>query len=148
VTSRPTMTVARYVAALSPDRRAIVVALRQLLRRHRRLREEMAVNPTGDIVMYRDGDRFAFGLADRKDGVGLYALGLPRIRPVLEEYGPRFGRLLVGVYCVRFRHLDELDAPLLGNFIRDLLAIPEVAKPASTPDRKRRAPRSGASRKS
>jgi len=80
----------------------------------------MAVNPSGDIVMYVDQERYVFGLADRKDGVCLYALGLPRIRPVLEEYGPKFGKRRLGVYGFRFRHLDEIDQPLLEAFVDEI----------------------------
>src|SRR5262245_28044203 len=94
-----TTTVAQYVARLEPDRRAIMTAIRKTLRRRKTFREVMAINPSGDIVMFQDHERYVFGLADRKDGVCLYALGLPLIRPVLKVYGPRFGKRRVGVYC-------------------------------------------------
>ncbi len=120
MTTRPTTSVAQYVARLAPDRRAIMLAIRKMLRHLKTLREVMAVNPSGDIVMYMDQERYVFGLVDRKDGVRLYALGLPLIRPVLKKYGPKFGKLRVGVYCFRFRHLDEIDQPLLEQFVRDI----------------------------
>ena len=114
------MSVAQYFAGIAPERRAIAMAIRKILRHRKTLREVMAVNPSGDIVMYMDQERYAFGLVDRKDGVRLYALGLPLIRPVLEKYGPKFGKLRVGVYCFRFRRLDEIDEPLLKQFVQDI----------------------------
>ncbi len=120
MTTRPTMSVARYIAGLAPDRRAILMAIRKLLRQRKTLREEMAVNPSGDIVMYADQERYVYGLVDRKDGVRLYALGLPLIRPVLQKYGPKFGKRRVGVYCFRFRTLEEIDRPLLEQFLQDI----------------------------
>jgi hypothetical protein len=114
------MTVAQYIASLPPERRAMMSAIRKVLRRHKPLREAMAVNPSGDIVMYSDQERHVFGLVDRADGVRLYALGLPLIRPVLKKYGPKFGKRLVGVYSFRFRQLDEIDLPLLEDFVRDI----------------------------
>src|SRR5262245_37885782 len=117
MTTRPTKSVAQYVAGLTPDRRAILTAIRKTLRQCKTLQEEMGVNPSGDIVMYKDQKRYVFGLVDRKDGVRLCALGLPLIRPVLEKYGPKFGKLRVGVYCFRFKQLDEIDQPLLEEFV-------------------------------
>jgi hypothetical protein len=120
MSTRPTMSVAQYFAELAPDRRATVMAIRKILRHRKSLREVMAVNPSGDIVMYMDQERYAFGLVDRKDGVHLYALGLPLIRPVLEKYGPKFGKRRVGVYGFRFRHFDEIDQPLLEDFVEEI----------------------------
>ena len=118
--TRASMSVAQYFASLAPDRRAMAIAIRKILLHSKTLREEMAVNPSGDIVMYADQGRHVFGLVDRKDGVRLYALGLPLIRPVLKKYGPKFGKLRVGVYCFRFRRLDEIDQPLLKDFVREI----------------------------
>lgn len=115
--TRTPMTVAHYIAALAPERRAIFTAIRKLLRQDKRLRESMAVNPSGDIVLYTHGERPAFGLVARKDGVRLYALGLPLIRPVLEKYGPKFGKLRLGVYGFRFRQIGDLDPALLADFV-------------------------------
>jgi hypothetical protein len=119
----PAMSVAQYIARLEPDRRAMIRAIRKILRHHKSLREVMAVNPSGDIVMYMDQERYAFGLVDRKDGLRLYALGLPLIRPVLKKYGSRFGKLRVGVYCYRFRSLDEIDQPLIEQFVQDIVHL-------------------------
>lgn len=121
--ARTPMTVARYVAALAPERRALFTAIRKILRRDKRLRESMAVNPSGDIVMYTHGERPVFALVERKDGVRLYALGLPLIRPVLETYGPKFGKLRQGVYGFRFREISDLDPALLADFVRAIGAL-------------------------
>jgi len=138
MTTPSTMTVAQYFAKLAPDRRAMVMAVRKILRRRKTLREVMAVNPSGDIVMYEDQERYVFGLVDRKDGVCLYALGVPLIRPVLEKHGPKFGKRRVGVYCFRFRHLDEIDQPLLEDLVEDIGKLSGTRtprKPARVPRR-------------
>lgn len=140
---RPTTSVAHYVAGLAPDRRAVMMAIRKILLRHKTLREEMAVNPSGDIVMYLDQERYAFGLVDRKDGVVLSALGLPLIRPVLKEFGPKFGKLRVGVYGFRFRHLDELDQPLLEQLVQEIGKLSGVAASRKAVAGKGRAPSRG-----
>jgi hypothetical protein len=126
MTTRPTKSVAQYVARLAPDRRAILMTIRKILRQSKALREVMAVNPSGDIIMYVNHERYVYGLVDRKDGVRLYALGLPLIRPVLKTYGPKFGKLRVGVYCFRFRHLEELDQPLLRHLVQEIGKLSNV----------------------
>ena len=138
---RPTMSVAQYFARLAPDRRAMAMAIRKILRHRKTLREVMAVNPSGDIVMYEDQERYVFGLVDRKDGVCLYALGLPLIRPVLEKHGPKFGKRRVGVYCFRFRHLDEIDQPLLEDLVEDIGKLSGTRAPKRPASGPRRIPR-------
>ena len=141
MTTPSTMTVAQYFAGLAPDRRAIVMAVRKILRHRKTLREVMAVNPSGNIVMYEDQERYVFGLVDRRDGVCLYALGLPLIRPVLEKYGPKFGKRRVGVYCFRFRDLDEIDQPLLEALVEDIGKLSGTRAATKSPSVPRRAPR-------
>jgi len=141
MTKRPTMTVVQYFAGLAPDRRAMAMAIRKILRHRKTLREVMAVNPSGDIVMYEDHERYVFGLADRKDGVCLYALGLPLIRPVLEKHGPKFGKRRVGVYCFRFRQLDEIEPPLLEALVEDIGKLSSTKSPSKPANAPRRTPR-------
>lgn len=86
----------------------------------------MGVNPSGEIVLYAEGERLAFGLVDKKDGVHLLALGLPRIRPVLERLGPRFGARRVGVYGFRFRTLDQVDVELIERLVREIAKLPNA----------------------
>jgi len=73
------------------------MTVRKILRQSKTLREEMAVKPSGDIVMHMDQEWYVHGLVDRTDGVRLHALGLPLIRPVLKLHGPGFGNRRVGV---------------------------------------------------
>jgi len=53
---------------------------------------------------------------------------------VLEKYGPKFGKRRVGVYCFRFRHLDEIDPPLLEDLVENIAKLSDTrapGKPAS-----------------
>ncbi|MGW5361898.1 DUF1801 domain-containing protein [Actinopolymorpha pittospori] len=117
--------VADYIAALPDGRREIVRAV------HERIRAEV---PELDVRMWtrfigygtyhyryasgREGDWFPVGLTNNKQYVSLYICAADQQGYLAEANAERLGRVSVGMSCIRFRRLDDLDIDVAGELVR------------------------------
>ena len=126
-----TATVAEYLASLPPDRRAVVSAIRDVIRANldRDYEEGMQY---GMIHWYVPLSRFPktyngqplciAGLASQKGYMTLYLLGVygdPELSAWFRTAFAKAGKQLdMGKSCVRFRSLDALPLEVIGETIR------------------------------
>jgi hypothetical protein len=139
-------TVEAYLEELPAERRAVISAVRELIRR--RLPQGYAEAMNWGMISYevpleRHRDTYNrqplayIGLAAQKSYYTLYLMAVPDGSPqkqALEESFAAAGkRLDMGRSCLRFRKLDELPLEVIGDIIagtppEDLIAYYEAAR--------------------
>ena len=144
-TERPRMqsnatTVKEYLAGLPDDRRKAIRTVRTLIRKHLPKGYEEAMNwgmityqvPLSTCPHTYNGQPLMYaGLASQKNHMAVYLTGIYASaggRAVFETaYRATGKRFDVGVSCVRFRDLDDLPLPLIGETIASLSVTDLVA---------------------
>lgn len=129
-------TVAQYLAELPPERRAAIAAVRDVIRRHldKGYAEGMTYGMIGYFVphtVYPKGYHcdpkqplpFA-GLASQKASMSLYLMGCYLMPEETERLRQAFAaagkRLDMGKSCIRFKSVEDLPLPAIGEAIRRL----------------------------
>lgn len=123
-------TVPAYLTALPPERRAVIKAVRALIRSHlpAGYREAMRwgmINYEIPLARYPDtynGQPLCYlALAAQKHHYALYLSGVyvqPHGQAALRQAFARAGKKLdMGKSCLRFRALDDLPADVIGEVI-------------------------------
>jgi hypothetical protein len=131
-------TVAEYLAGLTDDRRKAIRTLRTLIRKHLPTGYEEAMN--WGMITYQvplktcpdtyNGQPLMYAaLASQKNHMAVYLTGIYSSGAARSEFetayratGKRFD---VGKSCVRFRRLDDLPLPLIGETIGSM-SVPEL----------------------
>lgn len=150
VSSKAT-TVRQYLAELPPERRAVVTAVRDVIREHlpAGFEERIQYGMLGyGVPLDRFPDTYngqALGLASlaaQKNYYSLYLMGIygdPKFERWFEQAFLRAGKKLDrGKSCVRFKSLDDLPLDVIGKAIarvgvEDLIALHEASHgPAAT----------------
>ena len=142
-------TVAKYLAALPPERRAVVAAVRNLVREHLPPGYREAVGwgmITYAIPLSRYPDTYNgqplcyVGLAAQKNHYALYLMGAyaesrqyQTLKKAFEKAGKRMD---MGKSCLRFKRLEDLPLAAVGQVIastppKDYIAIFEANRPPS-----------------
>ena len=126
VRAAATKTVTGYLAAIPEAQRSDAQRLHRLIRK-----TAPALKPFvgfgmigyGPIhVRYASGREvnwFVVGLAGRKNGLALHVMPPADGSPMPEIKKDRFPKGDVGVSCVRFKKLADLDAKVLGELIEE-----------------------------
>ncbi len=73
-------------------------------------------------IKYADGktrEFFQIGLSANKTGISVYILGIKDRAYLAKKYGKALGKASVTGYCIRFRHLEDIDIKVLEAAIRD-----------------------------
>jgi len=74
------------------------------------------------IITYANGDTrefFQIGMSANSTGISIYILGIKDKTYLTRTYGKELGKAKVTGYCIRFRHLADIDAGVLEAAIRD-----------------------------
>ena len=126
-------TVAEYLAGLPDDRRKAIKTLRALIRKHLPVGYEEAMN--WGMITYQiplktcpdtyNGQPLMYAaLASQKHHMAVYLTGIYSSETARADFerayrttGKRFD---VGKSCVRFRRLDDLPLPLIGETIASM----------------------------
>lgn len=123
-------TVAEYLRELPPERRAVVAAVRRLVRKHLPSGYEETMN--WGMVTYQVPRKMFQGtsngqpkcyaaLAAQKNYYALYLMSLYLDRQELEAFRTSFQaagkKLDAGKSCVRFRRLDDLVLPAVARLV-------------------------------
>ena len=66
----------------------------------------------------REGDTGVICLASQKHHIGLYLCGCDENGPLARQWGPKLGRTNVGVGCIRFKKLADVDLDALADIAR------------------------------
>ena len=121
----PVKTVAGYIAALPGSQRADAQRLHKLIRKTApTLKPFLSSGMVGYgpiHVPYESGrevDWFAVGVAGRKHGLALHVMPPADGSPMPEIGKDRFPKGDVGMSCVRFRKLDDLDEKAVVALVR------------------------------
>jgi hypothetical protein len=110
-----------FLTSASPDQRAIVRTLREIItRRAGGLAERVSRDKslTGYLVYESPGDQlvFAIGLTGART-VTLHLMPYNGSRELQARYGAAFGPFEVGQGCLRFGDLEELPAEAIGAVV-------------------------------
>lgn len=137
-----------YLDELPEDRREVVAAMRKLVRKHIPKGYEEAVNwgmlcwqiPLASYPTTYNGQPLGYvALATQKNYCALYLLGaymVPAQTAALKDAFAKAGKKLdMGKSCLRFRTLDDLPLPALGELIASMppaafIAAYEANRPA------------------
>lgn len=126
--------VAEYLAALPPDRREAISAVRRVILKNldKDYEEGLSYNMIGYFVPHRvyppgyhcnpqQGVPFA-GLGSQKNHMSLYVMcsyGSPEEERWIREQFAKAGKKLdMGKACIRFRKLDDLPLEVIGEMVR------------------------------
>ena len=128
--SIPARTVDEYLAKLPPERRAVVSAVRQMVKRHmpKGYVEQTGYGMIGWVVPLStcpdtyNGEPLCYaGIAAQKHHYSLYLTGVyldpilqARVRTAFARAGKR---LDMGKSCIRFRSLDAIPLEALGKLV-------------------------------
>ena len=89
-------------------------------------KKKTVTNPTigygSYTIKYADGktrEFFQIGLSANKTGISVYILGLKDKKYLVRTYGKKLGKASVTGYCIRFKGLEDIDADVLVEAIRD-----------------------------
>lgn len=123
-------TVTEYLAQLSPERRAVLTAVRRVIKKHLPAGYREAMNwgaityhvPLRDYPTTYNGQPLCYAaLASQKQHVSLYlmaAYGSPTLAKRLEDGFRQSGkRLDRGKACIRFKSVDDLPMDVIGELI-------------------------------
>ena len=66
----------------------------------------------------REGDSFIVALAPHRNSISLYVTGYANGQYLAESYASKLGMADCGKSCVRFRRLEDLNAPALRSLLR------------------------------
>ena len=114
------MTISQYLTSMPPDRRAMIQSIRRLLRARPLLKEAMGGTAGSQYMMYTFQGHYAYGLANRKDGIRLYSMSMYMHPALKKKYADSLGKFLVGKSCLRFRDAAEIDQQVLRAYIQDV----------------------------
>lgn len=73
-------------------------------------------------IRYADGrtrEFFQIGMSANSTGISVYILGIKDKTYLASTYGKQLGKAKVTGYCIRFRHLADIDKGVLETAIRD-----------------------------
>ncbi|HEX6060017.1 MAG TPA: DUF1801 domain-containing protein [Gemmatimonadaceae bacterium] len=150
MTASGAATVESYLSELPPERRAVVAAVRETIRRHLPAGYEEAMSfgmigygvPLSRYPRTYNGQPLAYvALAAQKSHYALYLMDAyqdPARADWLEAAFERAGKKLdMGKSCVRFRHLGDLPLDAIGEFIAgrpvdDFIAHYEAVRAGAT----------------
>jgi len=145
MTTQPT-TVADYIAALAPERRDAITAVRQVILDHLpegydevirwgMITYEVPLETCPDT--YNGQPLMLAALASQKRHMAVYLTGLYTVEAlkdrVVTEWKSRGTKLDMGKSCVRFRSLQHLELDLVGEVIgafevAEFVAIMQAAR--------------------
>jgi hypothetical protein len=77
-------------------------------------------------IAYADGSSREFyriGLSANTTGISVYVLGLDDKTYLARTYGDRIGKASVTGYCIRFRHLSDINTEALQAAIRHGMTV-------------------------
>lgn len=127
-------TMAEYIAAASDDRREMLVAVDQLIRKTApQLKPHFAANMLGyGSFPYRNYKHEliewpTIALANQKQYISLYVCAVRDGQYLAEEYADRLGAVSVGKSCIRFKKLTEVNLPALVEVIKLAARFPGLA---------------------
>ena len=118
-----------YLAELPPERRAVIAAVRDVIRRNLPAGYQETMNwgmlsyevPLERYPVTYNGRPLSYaGLAAQKSHYALYLMGMlqPDAEGSLREQFERAGKKLdMGRSCIRFRKLDDLPLDVIGRVI-------------------------------
>lgn len=66
----------------------------------------------------REGDTGVICLASQKHHIGLYLCGCDENGTIAAQLGPKLGKVNIGVGCIRFKKLDDIDLNVLEEIVR------------------------------
>lgn len=88
--------------------------------------DKTITNPTAGYglhtITYADGSTrefFQIGMSANSTGISIYILGIKDRTYLVRTYGKGLGKAKVTGYCIRFRHLADIDTGVLEAAIRD-----------------------------
>jgi hypothetical protein len=119
------MTVSEYLAAIPEPRRSDAQRLHKLIRRTApALKPFVGFGMIGYGPLHvryatgREVDWFGVGLAGRKNGLALHVMRPADGSPMPEMKKERFPKGDVGVSCIRFKKLADLDETAVVSLVR------------------------------
>jgi uncharacterized protein YdhG (YjbR/CyaY superfamily) len=129
-------TVAQYIAALPPERRAAIRALDALIRKTvPKLKPHFAYNMLGyGAFPYRNYKKEliswpVISLASQKNYISVYVCALEGRAYLAEKYKKELGKVSVGRSCIRFRKPEDLHLPTFTKVLKlAAKAVREEAK--------------------
>jgi Domain of unknown function (DU1801) len=65
---------------------------------------------------------YQIGLSGNKTGISVYILGIEDKKFLAETYGKDLGKATVTGYCIRFKHLKDINIDVLETAIRNRVA--------------------------
>jgi hypothetical protein len=78
-------------------------------------------------IAYADGTTkpfYCIGLSANTSGLSIYIFGIADRTYLPRTYGERIGKAKVSGYCVKFRRLEDVDAGVLDEAMREGIAAP------------------------
>jgi hypothetical protein len=73
-------------------------------------------------IKYANGttkEFYQIGLSANTAGISVYILGLKNKKYLADTYGKALGKASVTGYCIKFKHLKDIDVDVLEEAIRD-----------------------------
>ncbi len=114
-----------YIASLPADRRKVVKALHEAIRKAApKLEPHIASGMLGygryhyKYASGREGDAAVVALASQKNHLSLYLCAVEDGEYLAEKNKARLGKVSVGRSCIRFKKLEELDLKVAMELVR------------------------------
>ncbi|MES2042775.1 MAG: DUF1801 domain-containing protein [Pseudomonadota bacterium] len=63
-------------------------------------------------------DFYQIGLSANTSGISLYVIGIEDKNLLRQRFGERLGKASVTGYCIKFRHLTDIDLDTLEDIVR------------------------------
>ncbi|MBS1504576.1 MAG: DUF1801 domain-containing protein [Bacteroidetes bacterium] len=73
-------------------------------------------------IKYADGktkEFFQIGISANTSGISVYILGIKDKKYLAETYGKSLGKASVTGYCIKFKHLKDINLDVLETAIKD-----------------------------
>lgn len=134
-------TVDEYLAELPPERRAVVSAVRDVMRRHLPDGYVEAMNwgmisyeiPLSRYPVTYNGQPLSYaGLAAQKHNYAVYLTGVyqhPALEARLRDAFARAGkRLDMGKSCLRFKRIEDLPLDVIGEIVEAIPVDAHIAR--------------------
>jgi uncharacterized protein YdhG (YjbR/CyaY superfamily) len=111
--------VADYIAAQPADQQpALREIYAMLAKAYPKARLELYATGAGAVPIFKDGETWLGGFAQRKKGPMVYVMD----QEVIAKYKPQLGTLADGKACVLYKTTKTLDAAALKSLFETMIA--------------------------
>ncbi len=118
------MTVQEYISTLAPERAALISSLHNtIIDTNKKVKAEIGRMMGAEMIQYKIGNYFVYGLASVKNYMSLHAMPLYGHKPIHEKYSKLLTKATFQKGCINFKNAEEMPLNIAKDLLTDCAKI-------------------------